>query len=351
MAYDPRPLYQQFARDYPRLHQLMDPRRFVVDGPASAYYPNSMNGFVCDIIGGVFDIDMLLEDAQRNPEGFGNSHGYMLRYVHFLAQREFLDCLCPTYFLGADVGEALLDTEPPGNIPLEDIHWPHSGFRVYLPLNWMRIEGRSAISLDIALIPYSEELAIHQEAVEGLARVSKFARGRLPQPPSQPYARSISLGITVERGEEPPSKQYGLAPWDDVTLNAMMTDFTATPHQDKEDVSESVNMMRLAINIVMLLGHAPDEVSESLLLRKPKTNGRGEVVRSGLWSPRFIGRPTFKDRRSAGGGESSGRQGFDQVRKGHWKRHAHGPGRSLRKVIWVSLYRTRSREERGLAPE
>ncbi len=350
MIYDPKPHYQQYGQNFPQVQQLLEPRRFVVDGPASAYYPNCMNGFVCDFLNGILDIDLLLEEADQNPEGFADSNDYQLRYVHLVAQREFINCQCPTYFLGADIGEALLATEPPGNIPLEDIRWPHSAFRVYLPTNWMRIESQPVLYLDIALIANGDNLVLHEVAGE-LARASKYAQGRVPEPPNRTYVRSLSLGIAVERGSDTPNKQHGLCPWDSPTLNEMMTAFSATPHENREEVTESVNLMRLAINIVMLLGHAPDEVSESVVLRKPKTNGSGEVIRDGLWSPRFIGRPTFKDRRSGGDGESSGRQGFDQVRKGHWRRHAHGPGRGLRKVIWVSLYRTRSREERGLPPE
>ena len=146
-----------------------------------------------------------------------------------------------------------------------------------------------------------------------------------------------------------------VVPWDRGTLGKLVSDFWKTDMEPLPDGEEKPlggeDCLRLAINILMLLSWVPDEVGEEKCVRKAQADRQGGILKTELWEPKFIGRPTFEQRKPSDRGEVDGTYRFNQVRRAHWKRQAHGPAYSLRKVIWVSLYRTRSREDRGLPPE
>ena len=95
---------------------------------------------------------------------------------------------------------------------------------------------------------------------------------------------------------------------------------------------------QIVLNILLYLSHAPVEY-ESKELRKPKRDGKRMIP--GLYAARFIGDLQIRSKPiPREPTDPTGRHLPGHWRSGHWKRQAHGVGRSQRKLIWILPYKT-----------
>jgi hypothetical protein len=324
--------YESLREKIPKTYALLEPRRFVLEGKLSELYQSPVSGFVDSILYASNAVSYFLGSWDEPATDKITKFFFSL----LVSQEMWSRFKAPTYFLTPEIGEALVDTDPPLDLSLLDIRWPFPSIRVCLPKGLISPDVLAARYLNITLIPAGSSplnFTMIDEICDlnGLPHLSQRSWG-VEEP-------VLYVQWKEEKGQSDHSFSCPVTP---VAIGDKLAEF------ERETGSAfGAQMLKLTLNIILLLSWAPDEVGEEKLLRKAQTNGRGEVTKTELWSPRFIGRPVFGPTHTPSG-SGNGQQFFDQGRRGHWKRQVHGPGRTGRKVIWVSFYRTRSRVDRGL---
>ncbi len=359
--------YSDIAGVMPEPRRLLEPRRYVVNGPLAEVYQPAYTGFLSDF-GSTVEAAKSLRYAQVEPATVGAlqttpwelgqislqndkvpkeerrpTMNPEIAKLYLLHQKLWAGCGAPTYYLAPDIAEALLNTEPRRDFHISEIKWPYPAIRVFLPTDLLVLARMVNVPfLDIALFEPGVSYQSNDAIVDRFLISEKGTPVRVSASYDKPFI-SVSVPYTVYG-----SARYGFQ----LPLSQTWGEFAESLPDSSDTVEGLSRIGDLAINIVMLMGWAPDEIGGESILRKAKTNGKGEIIRTELWSPRFIGRPVLKQPRPANPNPvSNGLTHFEEVRKAHWKRQVYGPGGSLRKLIWVGLYRTRSREERGMAPE
>jgi hypothetical protein len=357
-AFNLKDAYRKTWDKLPHCRHLLQPRRYTLEGQASAHYPSSMESFIVDVHSVIQAMDDI-RALDRNPGVISDTLRENPAIRHTFPQALRIAAGYPVYYLGMDIGEALLDTEPPSGIPVSEIKWVYPAMRIFLPNNWFKVAGKSIRFLDIALFPPGADLRPNAHVWSDVAT----ATGRSFIPGHSVYLPDDSAAISVqgwvneeERGEF--MHYWAFRKWTTQTLGEMLSSFDlkAKASDPALVMSESESeggekMLHLAVNIIMLLGTVPEEVEEEKLLRKEKRDKKNAIVQDALWAPRFIGQPFFgKIKPKPESSDPNGVKHYGEVRRAHWKRQPHGPGRSERKIIWVSLYRTRSQEDRAGKP-
>jgi hypothetical protein len=338
-----REVYEKIAAALPKTRAWLEPRRFVLPDKIRDLYPYPGLAFLSDL-GQMSNHLQRFADLQNKNSDSPESNNFFLGVIHAMVMAKF-----PTYFLAEDIGQALLDTEPPTETKIEDIRFPYPAFRVFLPKGFLKLGEQDVVLLQVALMQNRNDFVVDWDAFQELS-----AGFGLPAPPAFEGHFTIDrpiLYVQADVGDYGSPKRV-FAPWEDMTLGRLVTEFRE--HEKalgSVDIADGESLLRFAVNLIMLLGWVPDEITNEKCVRKAQTNRKGEITKTELWEPRFIGRPQFKKTYPANPDAEGAPSRFDEVRRAHWKRQAHGPGHSLRKVIWVSLYRTKSREDRGLAPE
>ncbi len=346
---DDRDSYRILSEALPYTRAWLEPKRFVLPQAVTSKYPHPGSGFLFDLGRVIASLGQMKSYSREMVSG-GNYHivdsgAILFAALHLLKQNNF-----PTYFIGEDIGAAIGETEPPGDTPIEDIRSPYPAFNVWLPKGMLTLGKGRVERLTIAFLKQEIAISIDRQMVEEIR--SRYATAERPPYWQSAVTVQAPASIYIEAQIEGESPVEVFTAWDAETLGKLVQNFRAIGGGSETfPQSDAEALLRLAVNIVMVLGWVPDEVGEETLVRKAQANRKGEITKTELWEPRFIGRPVFRTPRPATSGTGDGPDRFDEVRRAHWKRQAYGPAHSLRKVIWVSLYRTRSREDRGLPPE
>ena len=335
-------LYELYRKIAPKVVDLLEPRRYVLEGASSQNYISPIKAVAGDIL----NTHLLAHDSPEimgamSPGQFNN-----IKHFYLAQQGAWINCSSPIYYLAPDIGEALMDTDLPPELTLTDMLWPYPALRVFLPHGLLTYGGCPVPFLDLAKWPTAGTYTASEPLLDDLDRVYR-EMGYNP-PNELPRITIDNPVITISWNEAySMDKVSSLPNFMTVTLKAEKISSILLGFKEDQVTPEAERMFNIAMNIILLLGWEPEEISKETLLRKAQTSPKGEVTRTALWSPRFIGRPVFGAARKSSG-ISNGRQTFEQVRKAHWKRQVYGPGRTERKLIRVQLYRTKSREERGL---
>ncbi len=326
--------YAWVREKFPLSCSLLEPRRYrIPDAAAPLYHPASM-GLLLDIMS---ICDQAHNEKEPEFEEFSED------YRGFLClQRLRVECGCPTYFLAPDIGEALLDTEPPADQPVEEIRWPYPAFRLILPKEWLTLYGIQLAAVDIALLtpgPLHPHRAIQEEI-----RRNTVSHPRIFGEDDTVDAPALACSFSYLTARQ----RSFITPWKG-TVGEMLSAFRRGD-ADGDLADEVIHLTRLVTNILMILSMVPDEVSDERQERPEKRDRKGGVVRDALWVPHFIGRPAYRAPKQ-GEAVPNGNRFFNQIRKGHWKRQPYGPRHSLRRSQWIHFYRTKSMEVRGIKPE
>ncbi len=333
-------LYQVYRKTMPKGVAMLEPKRFVLGGNLSQNYCSPSQVIASDILA-----TQMLASKTAIAALLPDSSSKLMHQLFYFHQTSWIQCGAPVYFLAPDIGEALIDTEPPPHLSISEIRWPYPAIRVFLPKGFLHFQGCYQSHINIAFHPKGR-LTAHVPLLDEINQMC--ATAGQPQRDSLPGVEYIHPTISIGWNEEIEQGFCGSIPnginipFTEETIGDVLAIFAEKGMSGPAD-----RIFKLAINLIMLLSWTPDEIGEERLMRKAQTNRKGEITRTELWSPRFIGRPVFGPTKPKSG-ESNGTQFFDQVRRAHWKRQVCGPSRSERRLKWISLYRTRSREERGL---
>jgi hypothetical protein len=298
------------------------------------------------------------------PAGYANprwNSALLEVYMHFMdnpkPNKVEIDCilcgwqiiknLVPTFFVGQEFAESLVQTEPPENLTIRELQWPFEGMCFVLPEKFQM----DYLGVHVPFV----RMAIHKTGPQPAPeRVKKF------------YPWAPTFGISEEKYGENAFIITFTAMYDDKpvdysgsfsdldTIDRMMTDqkyqdFCVDPVSAKEmeivaqtntveDMILIKKVIALCAHLLLAMNAVPEQIEADHMLRPPKLKN-GVVVKQELWAPRWIGRTYTwnRDRVNHGGHHASPRL---HPRRGHWRRQQIGPRvedkkQRQSKVIWI----------------
>ncbi len=241
----------------------------------------------------------------------------------------------PTYFVDRGLCEAVVNTEPPRGIQMADIKWPMPAMFFVLPDAF--VQEQFGIKLaNIRVAKFENNL----EMIE-LDVMTPY--GAMP-PIEFTVIKPPLLVITFHffaNGAEVPTNFFMRLCLDEGTVDAQhdlmlslsrmdgikVMEQTMTPEAEKIMTSK-VGMFLIKLMLVMT-ARPNFMITAGECMRKAKL-GKG---RQAMWSPTFIGKGFRYQSKSKGTG--TGNSPAMHWRDAHFTHQAHGPGRTLRRVIWI----------------
>jgi hypothetical protein len=336
-------LSKEFAKKYPVTWNRVTKKRYLLpkDREADYYGQEKMSVlFLANFIGRY--------TYEYHPADPANNAGWGLSCLA-------LQCDRPTLYLEWELGEKLVRTEIPADFSSDDIHWRWPAVRIALPHGLITIERegklRNVMYVDIGHTKELEELWPPQECTNEMLRVfNRSASIRFGEKPNSAItATRFCLLICAALDysdlalpERLAATVYGgcqiIEHLDLEKISCLWnTEETFLP-LDQQDDHLKLQVDRLVINLLLYLSQMPLEY-QTTAIRKPRMDGKRLVA--GLYPARFVGDLQLRSKtepRKAN--EPSGGQLPGHWRSGHWKRQVHGPGRALRKLIWLQPYKT-----------
>jgi hypothetical protein len=245
----------------------------------------------------------------------------------------------PTFFVGAELAEALLNTDAPDEIPATAIGFPFPAIRFQFEANWLpRTENAWTDHLWIGRIPANARF----EFPEGIGReLGWIGSDYSIQTHSDPADRLAIVTTMAHRDGLMVFDRFG--PWASETVGK----FRAATHREAEGTVAfhaehplMAMLVDLALNLLCYLNIAKGDVrsDRSKCIRAERI--KGSRVVDALWSPNELGR---KNQSAPGASHPHARSDQSNphasprthLRRGHWRWQPHGPGSSLRRLTWI----------------
>lgn len=227
------------------------------------------------------------------------------------------------FFVRDDFARAVAATDLPSDFTLDDLHWPFPGMVVAFPVAFMReYLGREVCFVYAANLEAGEHPAPAPSSGFPTVVIPRAKIGWLWHALGERGLESfVSSFFRGDRVNETISK-YGYTDYslgkdpDGVAAEQMATDRLST----------------LMLKLLVVLNTRPNLIERGSCIR-PERRKHGRIKQHELWSPNLIGW-RYQPARS---GESTGTISGPRMhwRRGHVRNQPHGPGRALRKLIWV----------------
>ncbi len=290
------------------LEPILEPRR--IQTPAGYHYPKC-------VAAGMF----LLLSQGRMKCALGEpqvpteitAHGIVYEVVrHGVA----------TFFIRDEFARAVAATDLPSDFSLDDLHWPLAGMVVAFPLEFLReYLGREVCFVYAANLEAGEH---HAPALAGCPAVIT--------PKAKIGWQWYAMG---DRGLESFVSSYFRGNRvNEAITNYGYTDYTLVKDQDgvEADRVATDRLSSLMLKLLVVLNTRPNLIERGSCIRPEKVK-RGRVKHHALWSPNLIGW-RYQPARSQ---ESTGTHASPRMhwRRGHIRNQPHGPGRTLRRLIWL----------------
>jgi hypothetical protein len=224
----------------------------------------------------------------------------------------------PTYYIAPELAEAALRTDLAPELQLADIHWPFPGIVLMLPCGCLRhpLEGDA---------PFIGLCRMPDPAIPATIAFAPT----ITSVTMLPEARCCPMYHTTQNVND-----LSYARSHDIFSDGSFAEATDA------DREFSLSLWKLGLVLVSIMSARPDLVELGRLLKRVKAKERGEPPRES-WTPSIVGR-VFAPALAPSG---NGLAGHHTAHRPHWvrghvKSQAHGPGHSLRKIIWLQPYRT-----------
>jgi len=246
------------------------------------------------------------------------------------ARNQFMAACCvdahkvPTFFVTSAIVNACANTSLPMDMRWTDTPMPHPG----MILIFERGSVKHPTCGEVAFV-----------AVGRLQSASKLTHSHLPG-----FSRNVPLGAFISMylvHESPQLYTYDLSLSENSSRvqdvdNAnnwveRQGDELAAPMAD-EEAKFNQWLTVLAMKIVLVMNARPDQVSPGTCLRTVKAKRPGESRRE-FWSPNIVGQNYAVQRTEKL--EPQGGHVRMHWRRGHFTRQPYGPGRTLRKTLWL----------------
>jgi hypothetical protein len=263
----------------------------------------------------------------------------------------------PTYFLESELGEPML-ANLPDDLELDEFKWQFPAMRVYLPKGLLTIkrnnEDCSLAYIDIVKVekdvPYEidRKLAIELIIKEGANYLD------IPILKNAYSGMGVS-GVLDMDCSEGPLGYAATTPIHETTIREVFDkwrfhELVAPIKSDDIDRTLTDSMLKLAFNILMIMGAYPIEYNQSPkgeavesredTIRPPKLEGKHMMP--GLYKAKFIGAQLIRAKRqeliAAGKHVPTGQHVVFHWRKGHWKRVWYGPKKGQWRRQWIEMY-------------
>ena len=267
-------------------------------------------------------------------------------------------CGRPTLFLEKELGAILLDSHLPQDLLTEDIKKPFPSLRVMLPLGLLTIE-RSGVSsmtfLDIGFMEAEQQAACPSDIALELDRnsLAKFGAGDRYALSELAFAYDEAAFIisgALNKGEtQLAPTAYGITkPWRPGPVSGLR-EFRGTLRSswptDQSDEVLMAKMENLALNILLLLSRVPLEYEPLAVERKARTEGKRIIP--ALLRAKWVGDCLLRARKEGHihGELGNGYHVSPHWTRAHWRNQPHGPGRNLRRLIWILPYYSGEKKE------
>lgn len=269
-------------------------------------------------------------DAMRTLVILGEEHQRDLKddFLSLLALN-FARHDLPLFLVQRDMHQALLKTDAPQDMTLEELRLPFPSMLIVLPEDHPLRDGKgecTALMLGEAP-PGTYALGAERGPLKDTSICWRvFAKGISasgPLPPGGGVIPLSAVGLRTYLDEVGKSvKVYNHHADGRVEVSA----------DDDDNLMEDV--VGYAIKIICLMNSLPEEVKDLEFVKRYR-QGEAQEVRT-VWKPRFIGAkyrlPKEAKEVVLGGTRLSPRMHW---RRGHFKRVAHGEGRVDRRRVWI----------------
>lgn len=235
----------------------------------------------------------------------------------------------PTWFVGRELCEALLRTEPPQDLLLEEIPMPMPSMLFMLPSSFsetyfgynvpfltLSIVDKNAV-LESKLVLYEKKirtLEVHNEHPFMVGTMLSWESG-------------APLHYDFRSPLNRPVKDLMTAPFE-VTSTRYLTE-----SEINQDMATDHKMINLAINLLLAMTAEPELVSPEQMIR-PADKKNGVIRKRALWTPRFLGK-NFRIQYDKVFPSGTHQSPVAHWRIGHWRNQRHGPKNTLVKRLWI----------------
>jgi hypothetical protein len=249
-------------------------------------------------------------------------------------------CGRPVFRLTPALIASLLLTDPKDVEP-EYVRPPFPTFAVEIPVGFWETENYNGTVVPVRTVWVHNNTSMIQKT-----KVSFEEAATTPHRKLVAFAlcgRGVSLHDTVEQH-----------PLIDTTMEDWLTKSTGTKFmafnlpQTKEDFHVRLAMRRLYVNLCLYVNERGrgQRMNPDLPKRKQKSRRKKEEkIRPDTW---VLGKEINLDKdlvesakdwvRDKGGQQNQWKIRKRSVTRGHWRNQAHGPGRSMRKKIWIAPF-------------
>lgn len=236
----------------------------------------------------------------------------------------------PTFFVHRELCEALLETDAPEDLTLDEIKFPMPAMLFMLPLEF----SRKYFGMEV---PY---FTTAQLPAKTYVNCPVILNG-------QPLRRFMIANdkqftaITMLMWEQELPMHYDVHCPGDVQIKTLINDtdckffgpealVNANPEVDNRTLNRLTN---ISLNIVLAMTAQADLISRERIIRPAKKKD-GKILRRALWKPNFIGEH-FRIQYEHTGAQGTHRSPHAHWRRGCWRNQRHGPRNSLVKRIWI----------------
>lgn len=241
----------------------------------------------------------------------------------------------PTWFIGQELCEALLKTEPPQDLLLEEIQWPMPSMLFILPRDFSknyfgyqvpyitlsRIDSDAVLTSPLRLIDHGSQTTLFPRMLE-VHNNHPFMIGTMLS-----WENGAPLHYDFRSPLNRPVKDLMTAPFEVISTRMI------TEEQIKHDMATEKKLINLGINLLLAMTAEPELVTEERMIR-PANKHNGVIYKRALWSPRFLGKNyRIEYERCMANGTHRSPQAHWRI--GHWRNQRHGPQNTLVKRIWI----------------
>lgn len=235
----------------------------------------------------------------------------------------------PTWFVGEELCEALMKTEPPQDLLLSEIQWPMPAMLFMLPLRFaVDYFGYEVPWITLCCVEkdaYIEtDVRVHGKKVRDVEvrNVDPFLIGTMLC-----WERGMPMHYDFRSPLTRPVKDLMTAPFE---INAPSGLSEHTREQDKKIDEKLIN---LGLNLLLAMTAEPELVTPEFMIR-PANKANGVIRKRALWTPRFLGK-SFRVHYEAHSPAGTHRSPHAHWRVGHWRNQRHGPQNTLTKRLWI----------------
>jgi hypothetical protein len=306
--------YERGLKTDPTFVRRFYPRKIAC--PTSHYSPKSVAGF---LIGAYLAAHIVPDPTDMH---------FLDTSIAALLEEKFV----PTFF----VDHALLDearrSSADASITLADLHWPFDALLFIFP--------KEAVPSISGHVPFMAMCNRHQGAIYKNFPIKGLS-------PERPQLRENQSFISMAAGNTTSDEvlHFNWPSEDSITPILQGDEVLPLPgskplSQDEDALSRQLFL--LGLKLILVATARPDLISVgTVLARKNKAQPLPPIDPDALYAPTWLRLPSASPESHSARPAGSNITEFDRhsprfhLRRGHFKKQPHGPGHSLRKIIWI----------------